>query len=129
MNSSQSVSVVLPAYNERGNIADTVKGCIEFAGGKLPDYEIIVVDDGSTDGTGALVNRIAEVNPKVRLVSHRLNRGYGSALKSGFEAAGKDYIFLMDSDGQFDIRDIENSLSTPADSMWSSVIEAGEQTP
>ena len=75
------------------------------------DYEIIVVDDGSRDETGAIIDRLAAADPHVRAVHHREgNRGYGAALTSGFEAATGDAIMFMDADQQFDIADINALL-------------------
>ncbi len=71
------------------------------------DYEIIVVDDGSADGTGAVADELAAADPHVRAVHHPVNRGYGGALKSGFAASRKAYVFFTDGDGQFDVDEIE----------------------
>ena len=73
---------------------------------RIGDFEIIVVNDGSTDATAAIVTAIAESDPHVRLISHTINQGYGAALVSGFAAASRELTFFMDSDGQFDIRDL-----------------------
>jgi glycosyltransferase involved in cell wall biosynthesis len=71
------------------------------------DAEVLVVNDGSTDRTGAIVAALAATSPRVRLVTHPINQGYGAALASGFAAATKDFTPFMDSDGQFDIRDLQ----------------------
>lgn len=103
---TRGISIVLPAYNEEAVIAETVSQCSEVCSIVAPDYEVIVVDDGSRDRTGAIVDELAAVNPRVRVVHNRLNRGYGGALIAGFNAASKPLTFFMDSDGQFDIRDL-----------------------
>ncbi len=105
-----SISAVLPAHNEEGNIAATVAACVSYLGRNSSDYEVIVVNDGSRDRTREIVAEISSANPKVVLVNHEINRGYGSALRSGFEKASKEYIFFMDSDGQFDINDLDRLL-------------------
>ncbi|HZX14210.1 MAG TPA: glycosyltransferase family 2 protein [Thermodesulfobacteriota bacterium] len=105
-----SISVVLPAYNEAKNIEKTVNDTVSYLERKVTYYEIIVVNDGSVDGTREVVERLSLSNPKIVLVNHPINLGYGSALRSGFERASLDYIFFMDSDGQFDINDIDRFL-------------------
>lgn len=100
-----SLSLVLPAYNESGNIEKTVTEAVSYLK-QFKDYEIVVVNDGSADDTAKIVEKLSSANPRIVLVSHRVNLGYGSALRTGFDRASLDYIMLMDSDGQFDIRDI-----------------------
>ena len=102
-----SVSAVLPAFNESAVIADVVRGADRalIAAG-LAEHEVIVVDDGSTDGTGALLEALCSEVASLRVVHHPANRGYGGALRSGFEAATMDAVWLMDGDGQFDPADL-----------------------
>ncbi|MBI4022091.1 MAG: glycosyltransferase family 2 protein [Candidatus Andersenbacteria bacterium] len=100
------MSVVLPAYNEAAVIADSVSAAVRYLIGRVPKFEVIVVDDGSTDGTGAAVQGLIPTWPAVRLVHHERNRGYGEALRSGFTAARHEWVFLMDADGQFDIAEL-----------------------
>ena len=102
----RGLSVVLPAYNEEAVIEKTVTDCVSVLSVVAPDYEIIVVDDGSRDRTGEIADRLAASNPHIRVIHNRPNRGYGGALMAGFAAASKPLSFFMDSDGQFDIRDI-----------------------
>ncbi len=101
-----SVTVVLPAHNEEGNIKNTVESCLSYLEKNFGEYEIVVVNDGSSDGTRGIVEEISSANPEVVLVNHETNKGYGSALRSGFDRASKEFIFFMDSDGQFDINDL-----------------------
>lgn len=97
----KSLSIFMPAYNEEGNIAPTLIDA-EVAAKKLTtDYEIIVVNDGSLDRTAEIVKELAKNNPRIRLLNHRVNKGYGAAVKTGLAACGKDWIFFTDSDGQF----------------------------
>ncbi len=103
---SRGLSVVLPAYNEEAVIAETVRTCAEKLALLAPDYEIVIVDDGSRDQTGEIADGLAAADPRVRVVHNRPNRGYGGALIAGFDAATKPLAFFMDSDGQFDIGDI-----------------------
>jgi glycosyltransferase involved in cell wall biosynthesis len=74
------------------------------------DYEIIVVNDGSADRTGAVADELAAADPHVRAVHHPVNRGYGGALQSGFAASRNAYVFFTDGDGQFDVGEIERLL-------------------
>lgn len=103
---TRGLSVVLPAYNEEAVIARTVMRCVETLSVLAPDFEVIVVDDGSRDRTSEIADQLAASNPHVRVIHNRPNRGYGGALMAGFDAASKELSFFMDADGQFDIRDI-----------------------
>jgi len=100
------LSLVLPAYNEEGNIEIVIRRAIEILPNYADDYEIIPVNDGSRDSTPQILDRLAAENPKIRPVHHRVNRGYGSAVTSGIRASVGDYVMFMDSDRQFDIADI-----------------------
>lgn len=106
----EGISVVLPAYNEEAVIASTVWSVAETLRSLRRPFEILVVNDGSADGTADIVRTIAATELRVRLIDHPVNQGYGAALVSGFEAATQDLIFFMDSDGQFDIRELEQFL-------------------
>jgi glycosyltransferase involved in cell wall biosynthesis len=101
------VSIVLPAYNESANIPNLI-GDVASAMATLGwQYEIIVVDDGSRDGTEQVAWGAGETLP-LRVVRHTTNRGYGAALKSGFGAAAYEWVFFMDADRQFNIAEIAN---------------------
>ena len=104
--SNHSISVVLPAYNEEQIIASTVFAVLHALNSWRMDFEILVVNDGSTDATGEIVASLVDAFPRVRLIVHATNQGYGSSLVSGFAAATKELVFFMDSDGQFDIQDL-----------------------
>ncbi len=104
------LSVVLPAYNEEVNLDATLAEVTSYLASAVPDHEVIVVDDGSRDGTPAIAARWAARHPRLRVVRHPVNRGYGAALRSGFAAARGRLVFFMDADGQFDIRDLERLL-------------------
>jgi glycosyltransferase involved in cell wall biosynthesis len=103
---TRSLSVVLPAHNEEGAIATTVHSIVETLLPWVPDFEVIVVNDGSQDNTRAIVEAIALSDPHVRLITHEANQGYGATLVTGFEAVTKNLAFFTDSDGQFDPRDL-----------------------
>lgn len=103
-----SLSVILPAHNEQEVIAGTLHNVLNTLATWLEDFEVIVVDDGSQDRTGIILDTIAAADEHVRVIHHSTNKGYGAALVSGFEAATKDLVFFMDSDGQFDICDLKD---------------------
>lgn len=98
--------MVLPAYNEEVNIATAVERADAALASTDLDYELIVVNDGSRDDTGNILRRLARVHPSLRIVEHFPNRGYGGALRAGFAAATREWIFQSDSDNQFDYREI-----------------------
>jgi glycosyltransferase involved in cell wall biosynthesis len=102
-----SLSVILPAHNEEEAIAHTIHEVIDTLSVWMHDFEVIVVDDGSRDRTGVILDTIAGAQPRLRVIHHAVNQGYGAALVSGFEAVIKELAFFMDSDGQFDIHDLE----------------------
>ena len=102
----RSLSVILPAYNEEELIQDTVSVVISTLSAWMQNFEVIVVNDGSKDRTKEIVEHLASYDRRIRLINHPVNQGYGAALVTGFESVRKDYAFFMDSDGQFDIRDL-----------------------
>lgn len=106
----RELSVVLPAYNEEANVERVVREVVSFLDGLDLDYEVVVVNDGSRDRTGEILARLAAEVPRLRPQTHPQNRGYGAALRTGFDAASKRYVFYMDGDGQFDIRELERLL-------------------
>ncbi len=95
----------MPAYNEEGNVESVVRDGLATLPGFADEIEVIVVDDGSKDRTGEIADRLAAEDPRVRVIHHPRNRGYGGALRSGFEASRNDFIFFTDSDRQFKIED------------------------
>lgn len=105
-----SLSAFFPAYNEEGIIETTVRKASAALSRIADDYEIIVVDDGSADRTAAIVEKIAAEDPRVRIVRHGRNRGYGAALRTGFSAARKELVFFSDADGQFDVSELDGFL-------------------
>jgi glycosyltransferase involved in cell wall biosynthesis len=99
---STGLSVFFPAYNDGGTIASMVIRAVHAASALTPDFEVIVVDDGSTDSTAAVADELARLYPNVRIVHHGKNRGYGGALQTGFRTATKELIFYTDGDAQYD---------------------------
>ncbi len=122
----RELSVVLPAFNEEPNVAETVTGVAKVLDDLgLDRDEIIVVDDGSRDGTGAIADGLARDHDRVRVVHHDINQGYGAALQSGFAAARYAWVFFTDSDRQFDVAEIERLL--PYAGEYDAVIGYREQ--
>lgn len=102
----ESISVFFPAFNDESTIAQLVTNALSILPQIADDFEIIVVNDGSRDGTAKILRELTSSTEKVRAIDHGVNRGYGAALKTGFEAASNDLIFYTDGDGQYDVRDI-----------------------
>jgi glycosyltransferase involved in cell wall biosynthesis len=96
------LSMFFPAYNDGGTIASLVILAVQVAGRLTPDFEVIVVNDGSTDATRDIVDDLARTYPNVRAIHHQCNRGYGAALRTGFAAATKPLIAYTDGDAQYD---------------------------
>ncbi len=101
-----SFSVFFPAYNDEGSIASMVNQALALLPQFTGDYEVIVVNDGSSDGTAAALDALARKHPQVRVIHHPQNRGYGGALRSGFTNATKDLVFYTDGDGQYDVNEL-----------------------
>lgn len=101
-----SISVFFPAYNDAGTIASLVLIAHMTVRELTDDYEVVVVNDGSPDHTGELLDELARSHPWLRVVHHEHNRGYGGALRTGFATASKDLIFYTDGDAQYDPREL-----------------------
>jgi len=103
---TDSLSVFFPCYNEQDNIRRVYESAAKVLGNLGVDYELILVDDGSTDQTPQIVEAIAAADPRVTVVHHPANLGYGAALQSGIRAATKTLVFYTDGDGQFDLSEL-----------------------
>ncbi len=100
------LSIFFPAYNDSGTIASLVITALQTARELTSDFEIIIVNDGSADATAQVADELARTYPEVRVVHHVQNRGYGGALRSGFEAATRDLVFYTDGDAQYDPKEM-----------------------
>jgi glycosyltransferase involved in cell wall biosynthesis len=100
------LTMFFPAYNDAGTIGSLVIQAQEAIRQLTPDFEIIVVNDGSRDQTGQIAEELARTYPHVRVIHHIGNRGYGGALRSGFAAATKELIAYTDGDAQYDPSEI-----------------------
>ena len=102
----RSVSGMFPCYNDAATIGPLVHVLREALLGCGVPFEIIVVDDGSTDGSAEVLTRLQETVAELRIVRHSSNRGYGAALRSGFGAASFEWVFYTDGDGQYDAQEV-----------------------
>lgn len=107
-----TLSIFFPAYNEEENIRQTIVRTIRVVEDSpyVADYEILIIDDGSSDNTRKIAEDIASRYPSVRVITHSQNYGYGAALKTGIAAARMEYVFFTDADLQFDIIELQNLL-------------------
>lgn len=115
--SVNSISVFFPAFNDEATIAALVGQALAVLADACEDYEVIVVDDGSTDRTPEVIDALARSSRNVRVVRHQRNRGYGAALRSGFDSSSKDLIFYTDGDGQYDVRELAALLPLMSDAV------------
>ena len=117
MGNNHSLSVFFPCYNDAGTIGSLVAAANTVASEYTDDYEILVIDDGSSDNSRDLLNSLRDQYPRLRLVFHEQNRGYGGALRSGFDHATKDLIFYTDGDGQYDVFELRKLLPILTDGI------------
>lgn len=115
----KSLSVFFPAFNEEKNLEKTVLGAIAFLKELNIVWEILIINDGSTDGTRQTADRLAQKYSEVK-VFHQQNGGYGMAIRAGLKNAKYEWIVYTDADGQFDFSEITNffSLCDHADAIW-----------
>ena len=117
-----SISAFFPAYNDAGTIASMVVSTdltLRSLPEKYPyisgDYEIVVVNDGSPDHTGQILEELKGRYPRLRVITHEQNRGYGGALRTGFASATRDLVFYTDGDAQYDPRELERLVAALGD--------------
>jgi len=100
----------MPAYNEKDNIEQAVRSAYSVLGDTCDDYEIIIVDDGSTDGTSEILDKLTEQMPNLRVIHHGTNCKFGRTLRDGIAAARKGLVFLTDSDNPIDMEDMKKAI-------------------
>lgn len=110
MTKLESLSIFFPFWNEENNVEAVVEKAIPIAQRIARKWEILIIDDGSSDGTLKRAESLVKKYPQVRVISHMPNRGYGAALKSGFENAIYDVIVFTDGDGQFDFSEVDGFI-------------------
>ncbi len=113
----ESVSAFFPCYNDEATIGTMVEAAAATLDRVGADGEIIVVNDGSSDGSERVLKHLTETEPRLRVVTHEHNRGYGGALLSGFGAATKQWVFYTDGDGQFDPTELELLVARATDDI------------
>lgn len=112
---SIAYSVLIPCYNEQGAIRDTIESVMAACAASLPagSFEILVVDDGSTDASAAVIETAVEADARVRLIRHRKNRGYGASLKTGLGEARGAWVAITDADGTYPNQRMGELFSMP----------------
>jgi glycosyltransferase involved in cell wall biosynthesis len=106
-----SLTAFFPAYNDQHTIEGIVRTVADEMRKVTDDFEVLVVDDGSKDETGDILDRLKGELPFLRVIHHERNLGYGAALITGFQNAKKDLVFYTDGDGQYDVRELHNLLA------------------
>ncbi len=115
LNSDYSISAFFPAYNDAPSLPLLIGRTFETLESCASDFEVIVINDGSQDDTASVLETLCrKFGPRLRVVTHERNRGYGAALRSGLAAANKDLIFYTDGDGQYDVRELPKLLARMA---------------
>lgn len=103
----RSISAVLVSYNEAANLTQVIEGTLDALLDVVPSFEVIVVDDGSTDATRRIANELASSHPEVRVIHLAKQQGYGSALRAGLAAATKQYVFILDANRRYNPADLD----------------------
>jgi len=117
MSNRPGISVFFPAYNDAGTIASMVVLADRTLRRLTDDYEVLVVNDGSRDHTAQVLSELETIYPRLRVIHHPVNRGYGSALRTGFANATKQWIFYTDGDAQYDVRELEGLVPLMTDDV------------
>lgn len=113
----QSISVFFPCYNDGKTIGSLVKKTFNLLPRLTKDYEVIVVNDGSTDKSLEVLKKLNLKYKELKIINHAKNRGYGGALRSGFNQSTKDVVFYTDGDGQYDVDEFPILVSLLSDDV------------
>lgn len=111
------VSIFFPCYNDKKTITDLIQDALLTIKKFTTKYEVVVVDDGSEDGSRNLLLKLSKQYKKLKLIFHSKNTGYGGALKSGFKTAKYELVFYTDGDGQYDVKELPILLSLMTDDV------------
>lgn len=115
---SPGISVFFPAYNDAATIASVVIGVMRTLPTLSSDYEVVVVDDGSTDATAPILEELLRLYPeRLRVERHIRNRGYGGAVRTGIASATKEWVFYTDGDAQYDVRELASLMERADDGI------------
>jgi glycosyltransferase involved in cell wall biosynthesis len=114
---TNGISAIFPAFNDGGTIPSMILTALIALRQVTENYEIIVTNDGSSDYTGAILSEMKTRYPELRVIHHAENQGYGSALRSGFSAATKEWIFYTDGDGQYNPLELVSLVATLEDGV------------
>lgn len=116
MSNNRSITVFFPAFNDEGSIGALVSDALDILPRLTDDFEVLIINDGSTDATLDVLENFARQSPNVRVISHESNQGYGAALRTGFRMASKELVFYTDGDGQYQVQELLalHPLMTPA---------------
>jgi glycosyltransferase involved in cell wall biosynthesis len=109
---TSQLSVVIPAYNESQNLEQVVQDCAKFLDSHVEDWEILIVNDGSTDDTGFIAKELHTQNKQIKVIHHEKNRGMSAALKTGFIKANLSHITLLPADGQIAPAELKTLLKS-----------------
>ena len=104
------LTIIIPAYNEAASLPQLLHELLPFA--QLKNFKVIIVNDGSSDDTQAVLERNTTLTKNISIINHKVNRGYGGALKSGINKARTQYCITIDADGQHSLSDIDRLLNT-----------------
>ena len=104
---SESITVFFPIFNDQETVEPLVRKTLDVLPTLTGDYEILLINDGSTDASGAIADHLTETIKQLRVIHHPINQGYGAALRTGFSNASKDLIFYTDGDGQYDVNELK----------------------
>lgn len=115
MGKFSGLTIFFPAYHDMGSIGFMVESAIPIAKELAKSYEIILIDDGSMDGTGEVCDKLAEKHSSVKVIHHKQNMGYGAVLRDGFAHASKEFVFYTDGDAQYHMDDLRNFAPLIAD--------------
>lgn len=116
------LSVFLPIYNEEESIENVVLATKKVLQNVVTEWELIIVDDGSTDRSTEIIRELADAEKRIRVVTHKINEGYGASIASGLYESKFPWIAFTDSDGQFDFAEISNFIDKQKDSKADLVI-------